>query len=249
MVITTLGTSHGDHTYCRFNSSTLFEIGNSLYLIDSGAPVNGLMVRAKKDFGKVKAVFITHMHDDHVGGLPGLIKTLLKYPANGQHTHVYLPESNAAPALGVWLKAQHLPWPSELITVNTVKEGLVYSDGVLSVRAIGTHHLKHPDFPISFAYDLEAEGKRIMYTGDLSADFSDFPGILKEKDYDLCICECTHYSPYDALPVLQKCRIKRIIFNHIHNPWHGEGEEKLKGIMSGLPYPFEIAHDGDGFIL
>jgi hypothetical protein len=36
MLITTLGTSHGDHTYCRFSSSTLFEIWENIYLIDAG---------------------------------------------------------------------------------------------------------------------------------------------------------------------------------------------------------------------
>lgn len=249
MVITTLGTSHGDHTYCRFNSSTLFEIGNANYLIDAGAPVNGLMVRAKKEFGKLKAVFITHMHDDHVGGLPGLIKTLMKYPVEGQHTYIYLPENGVDQALGAWLKAQHLTWPSELIDVRVTREGLIYSDDVIKVKAVGTRHLWHPDFPISFSYELEAEGKRIMYTGDLSPDFSDFPAVLKEKDYDLCICECTHYSPYDALPTLKESRLKRLIFNHIHNPWHGEGEMKLKEILSDLPFPFAIAHDGDSFQL
>ena len=86
MRITTLGTSHGDHTYCRFNSSTLFESGNRLYLFEAGAPANGLLVRAGKDVCSIKAVFITHMHEDHAGGLPGLIKSLLKYAQPGQHT-------------------------------------------------------------------------------------------------------------------------------------------------------------------
>ena len=62
MQITTLGTSHGDHTYCRFNSSTLFETGGRSYLVDSGEPVNGLMIRAGKPFAALRAVVVTHMH-------------------------------------------------------------------------------------------------------------------------------------------------------------------------------------------
>lgn len=249
MIITTLGTSHGDHTYCRFNSSTLFETGGNLYLIDAGAPVNALMIRAQKNFGRLKAVFITHMHDDHVGGLPGLIKSLIKYPEEGQHTSIFLPEQDAVPALFGWLNAQHLKPPSPLISVNPVKTGLIYDDGVIKVSSSGTKHLHHPDHPISFSYTLEAENKKVMCTGDLSSDFSDFPGVLQTEPFDLCICEATHYSPHEALNTLKTALVKRLIFNHIHDPWHGEGENKLKEIYSSLTYPFDIAHDGDRFEL
>ena len=43
--IITLGTSHGDPTWCRFNSSTLLQVCGKSYLIDAGAPVNALMIR------------------------------------------------------------------------------------------------------------------------------------------------------------------------------------------------------------
>jgi len=247
MLITTLGTSHGNHTYCRFNSSTLFEIDDRSYLIDAGEPVNGLMIRAQKSFDNLKAVFITHMHEDHVGGLPDLIKALLKYPKDGQHTDIYLTEERAIQGLEGWLKAMRLRWPSPLITVNVTKPCKIFDDGNLCATAIGTQYIKHPESPVSFAYQLEAEGKRVIYTGDLSGDFSDFPEIAQTEPCDLCICEMTHFPPEKALPVLAKIPIRRLIFNHIHDPWHGEGEERLKQIFASLPYPFEIAHDGDVF--
>ena len=249
MLITTLGTSHGDHTYCRFNSSTLFEIGEHMYLVDAGAPVNGLMIRAEKSFDRLNAVFITHMHDDHVGGLPGLIKSLRKLPRDGHDIDVFLPEPGAVPALTAWLEAQHEPWPSPLVTVRVVHEGKIFDDGVLSVRAVGTQHLEPAEsgIPVSFSYVLEAEEKRIVYTGDLSADFSDFPQIAQQERCELCLCEVTHYNPLDAFPVFARSPIQRLVLNHVHDPWHGEGEKRLREILSGLPYPFDIAHDGDAF--
>lgn len=249
MLITTLGTSHGNHTYCRFNSSTLFEIDDCSYLVDAGEPVNGLMIRAKKPFDKVKAIFITHMHEDHVGGLPDLIKALRKSPKDGQHTDIYLPEAGVIPALNGWLKAIRVAYPPSLITMNVTEQGKIFDDGVLKATAIGTRHIKNADVPVSFAYLLEVEAKRVIYTGDLSGDFSDFPQIAQSEPSDLCICEMTHFPPEKALPVLMRSPIRRLIFNHIHDPWHGEGEEKLKRIFADLPYPFEIAHDGDLFEL
>ncbi len=247
MLITTLGTSHGNHTYCRFHSSTLFEIGDRSYLVDAGDPAAALMIRGGKDFDRLKAVFVTHMHEDHVSGLPGVIKALLKYPADGKHTDVFLTEASAVPGLDAWLEAQHLAWPNDAITVRTTAPGDVFDDGVLQVAAEPTQHLKHPDFPISFSYVLRAEGKRIVYTGDLCSDFSDFPRAAQDEPCDVCICEATHYKPEEALPVLQQSPIGRLILNHIHDPWHGDGEQTLKDILSDLPYPVAVAHDGDEF--
>ncbi len=123
MLITTLGTSHGDHTYCRFNSSTLVEVAGRSYLVDAGAPVEALMIRAGKAFAELKAVFVTHMHGDHVFGLPGLIKALIKQGKPGQHTDVFLPEAEALPALESWLQAARLPWPAAFVTLKTTRPG------------------------------------------------------------------------------------------------------------------------------
>ena len=210
MRIITQGTSHGNHTYNRFNSSTLVEVEDVSYLIDAGAPANGLMIRANKEFHKLQAVFITHMHEDHTGGLPGVIKTLLKKPQDDQHTMVLLPEENAISPLEGWLKAMHLKWPS-------------------------------------FSFILDRFRKRVVFTGDLSHDFSDFPLIARRETSDICVCEMTHFSPETALPILKECPIKHLIFNHIHDPWHGKGEATLKEIFKSLPYPYTIAHDGDVF--
>lgn len=105
--IITLGTSHGDPTLSRFNSSTLFEINDKLYLIDAGAPANALMIRKGLILQKLQAIFITHMHEDHVGGLPGLIKSLIKRPAAEQHTDIFLPEAVAIDRLIGWMQCMH----------------------------------------------------------------------------------------------------------------------------------------------
>ena len=75
MLITTLGTSHGDQMVNRYNSSTLYESGDNLYIFDAGEPVTASLVRLRKDLTKVKAIFITHMHGDHIYGLPGLLSS------------------------------------------------------------------------------------------------------------------------------------------------------------------------------
>ena len=70
----TLGTSHGDPTFCRFNSSTLLQVDEALYLIDAGAPHgDGLDHRAAESIGEQIQVdrdpeafgLVPHVEDEH----------------------------------------------------------------------------------------------------------------------------------------------------------------------------------------
>lgn len=254
MKIYTLGTSHGDATYCRFNSSTVYETDDgSLYLVDAGAPVEALMTRKGLKFRDLRAVFITHMHDDHVGGLTNLIKASVKYPGNRPSgAVVHFPEAGAEDALRGWLSALHIKSPEPIVSFSLTTDGLVYSDENVRVSAIRTRHLLADGVPSSFAYMLEFKKGDIsvLHSGDLRSDFADFPAIARERHFDACLCEATHYKPDQAAPVLAESRFGRLIFIHIHNPWHGEeGEAALLSHYKNLPYPIDIAHDGDEFVV
>lgn len=253
MRITTLGTSHGDATYCRFQSSTLYEIGEKAYLIDAGQPVDALLTRRGFPIMNISAVFLTHMHSDHVAGLPQFIAAFNKYNGKAAMAHnrpehkpdrctVFFPESGVTSAMEAWMSAMHRNVVQNYVSYQLTQPGVIFDDGNLRVQAIRTRHLGK-DTP-SYAYVLQAEGKTVLHTGDLASDFSDFPGL--SVPCDLCICEATHYKPETALPVFEKCRFGALWFTHIHNPWHGEtGERDLLSRYKTLPFPVSVAHDGD----
>ena len=249
MHIITMGTSHGNATYCRFNSSTLYEICGNLYLVDCGEPADGLLTRRGIQARDLKAIFITHMHGDHAGGLDALIKSMCKYAKPSFRPTIYLPEEGAAEALTNWLIALHL-CASKVAEFSVTYPGELYDDGVLRVIAIPTEHMSwstgHP-VP-SYAYALFAEGKHVLHTGDLRGDFSDFPA--GDNYCDLCLCESTHYPPECAFPFLQEAHIGKLIFHHVADQWHGKrGEQTLLKAVASLPYPVCVAHDGDEFTI
>lgn len=250
MKIITLGTSHGDPTYCRHSSSTLLQLdANCGYLFDAGAPVNALMIRKGLDLNMLRAVFITHQHEDHLGGLPGVIKTLAKYPKkDGGSTEIWLPEQSGIDATLTFMACMSRGWPPELLRFKVLPHAACfYTDDRLRVTTLPTEHMQPAP---SYGFLVETAGKRVIFSGDLHASFRDFPLRPDDAVCDVCVCECTHYRLEDALPTLKQLPIKRMIFNHIGNAWHGEdNERRFRELVAELPFPASMAFDGDEFTL
>lgn len=247
--ITTLGTSHGNPTRTRFNSSVWVEANDTAILFDAGEPVTGLAIRAEKNFKALAAVCISHMHGDHTGGLSSLIKHLIKYSQGQRTVSFVLPESSAIPALTAWLQAQHIAYPSPVISLLTAQDAALIEPEGWRITAIRTDHLHRDGAPVSFAYRLDIEGRRICYTGDLSKDLHDFPLPEPAQPYDVCICEATHFDKDAARAVLERAAIKRMIFTHVGDRWHGAGEKDFWRWRESLPYPVWLAQDGSEFIV
>jgi ribonuclease BN (tRNA processing enzyme) len=246
--IVTLGTSHGDSTPTRFNSSTLLEIGDSLFLVDAGAPVNALMTMKGYSHKKLRAVFVSHTHDDHIGGVPGLVKSITKRGAEHPPVTFFFPEAGVDTALRAWLSVQHREWDNGSVAFEVIRPGVFYRNDDFQVTALPTKHLLDGGLSYGFQFDLKS-GKRIVFTNDLRHDFSDFPDVIRREPTDLCFCEATHIRMPIAIPELAKCPIRRLAFIHIYDTWHGDGERKLLDLCKNLPFPVTVMHDGDELFL
>lgn len=254
MNIYTLGTSHGDSTQTRLNSCYVYQTdAGALYGVDAGAPAEALIRRKQLKLRDIRALFITHLHDDHAGGLTGLIKQIMKYPDGREAAMaLYLPESIAQFTLEAWMSTLYLPVRPESVCFRVAREGACYEDDEVWVEAIRTRHVLRDGYPASFAYALyfKKEKVKILHTGDLCADFSDFPAVALEKEFDLCLCEATHYRPQSAAPILCKAKFARLIFVHVWDEWQDiAGETRFLSYFSQARYPMQFAHDGDVFTL
>ncbi len=255
MLITTLGTSHGSHTMTRNNSATLIETDGVGYLVDCGEPVAASYRRAGKDFGALRALFVTHLHADHVGGLAQLTN-MLKHGRGEEQTVTYCLPSEGIERIRAYLEALYIAPELRPLTLELcgVDEGPCYEDERLTVAALPTGHLETagrqyaerglPNRGQAFSYIMQLEGRRIAFSGDQPRDFR-YLGRLLADPLDLLVMEMTHIRPDEILPWLGEQPVRKLLLTHIWDPWHGPGEDRLREMcFEHLPFPFTIARDG-----
>ncbi len=78
MNITFLGTSSGVPTLTRNVSSLALKLSQTaeVWLFDCGEGTQHQIMKSNIKSSQIKKIFITHMHGDHIYGLPGLLATL-----------------------------------------------------------------------------------------------------------------------------------------------------------------------------
>ncbi len=76
MRLITLGTGAGRPTIQRLTSASVLEYEGELFLFDCGEGAQVQFMRSPLRWGKLSAIFLSHMHGDHLNGLPGLLGTL-----------------------------------------------------------------------------------------------------------------------------------------------------------------------------
>ena len=86
--VTILGSSSALPTLNRFPTSQVVSLNEKLYLIDCG---EGTQIQLRKfgvKAGKINHIFISHLHGDHIFGLPGLISSMALGGKKGE-LHIY----------------------------------------------------------------------------------------------------------------------------------------------------------------
>lgn len=71
-----LGTGAAVPTSTRGTTSQFVDIHGHTYLVDAGEGVQLALRGERLKFQKLRGIFISHMHGDHVLGLPGLLSTM-----------------------------------------------------------------------------------------------------------------------------------------------------------------------------
>jgi len=241
----TLGTSHGAAEYGRSCSVNVLDVNGHYYVFDCGGNIETKMKDLAMPMANVRAVFISHMHEDHVGSLSAIGKHFTVYIGKEASIRIMMPERAGIEAFRAWMLALHTNAEKmKRLELKEIFEGEIYRDEFVAVSAIATRHIECGRYP-SYAFVIEAEGKRILYTGDLAYDFSDYPEVLYTEDFDLVVSELVHFHLEENLEDIKKTRTKKLVFTHINL----NKAKSLREIAHTFPFEVTVAEENATFSL
>ena len=237
-----LGTSHGVPAADRFTSCYLLETQGNLYVFDAGAPVTNLLLQRGADMKDVKAFFCSHFHGDHIdGGITML--NLCDWYYKEASIDAYLPDAMSEKVIRYYgSECEDAYFTDGRVRFHVIQPGVIFDDGVIKVTAIPVQHMTKAD-RCSYGFAIEAEGKAILYTGDLShkPDEQDFPQIACQRHFDLILTECAHFTVERLANCMDRVDADYFAVSHIFPL------EKIPQIEKFAPeYAFKLLIPSDG---
>ena len=251
-----LGTSDGLPSPDRHHASLLVKLGGQTFLFDCGEPCSQTLKRMRISFDSIDGIFISHTHSDHIGGFPMLIQSLW-LERRKRPLPVWLPRHAIKP-LRHWLHVCYL-YESMLgfsLQWKHLSKSKSAHCGKARISAYRTSHLnvaraqfarKHPQIGFdSFCFLVEADGKRIGYSGDIGRPQDLVP--LVANPLDLLVVELAHCSPYAMFEFLRSQPVKRVAFTHLGRPMRSR-LAALRRLASQTLYPATVVFPIDGDIV
>ncbi|MBN2075776.1 MAG: MBL fold metallo-hydrolase [Dehalococcoidales bacterium] len=173
MRLTLLGTGGPTPVMERFGPSILVEAGEEKLLIDAGRGAIQRLMQLKQPVREVRSIFLTHLHSDHIVGLPdlwltgwlnGRPETPLRVwgPRGTRDMMKYL---DLAFNYDIRIRSfdDRLPPEGAVILAEDIEEGIIYDENGVSVTAF---EVDHAPIKPAFGYRIDYIGRSAVICGD-----------------------------------------------------------------------------------
>jgi len=236
--LTFFGTAAGFPTPVRPKTTSIgLWRRRSLYLFDAGDSIAADFAQRAIPLDALRAVFITHLHVDHIGGLPLLIQ-YLQLNERTAPLRIYLPDASLE-GVSDYLRLLYL-WPMAQfpLELRPVSGGTAYEDD--------THHLEGGEpqrakageraESQAFSYLVAVDGKTIYYSGDLAGPEE----AAKQADsVDLAVVELAHFTAEELGAALSASSLPRLALTHINDDFE-PFEDQIPDLVRSAGYAGEI---------
>ena len=236
MKITFFGSSHGVPEPNRKCSCILITVGKNHYLVDVGSDPTSPLIDRNIKLNTVKGIFVSHPHGDHCNGIVPFLDLINWYATDANPTVLF--PVDVKDLLMQWVALMNGDKAPRPMDIRKYEAGVIFDDGQLKVTAIPTKHCRN-----SHALLLEAEGKRVLYTGDLKSSAEDFPRAIAAEGFDFLIGESAHFSTLKYVELLKDLPIKEVAITHHYAP-NEQFHETKKALA---PLPMTLVYDGMEF--
>lgn len=221
-----LGTASGVEPFPDMHhQSWVLEVNGINYWFDAGENCAHRAHTSGIDVMNTAAVFISHPHPDHYCGLPNLFFCLQKITVKFKKQMIkgklqlFFSEPALLQAMKSLIFRRKKPPFNPIEPAFTLEEcpmhdGLLYSDENVTVSALHNRHMGEDGSEgwHSYSFLIEAEGKRIVFSGDVKS-----PEELDELIGDGCdqlIMETGHHVVEDVLNYALSRKVRRLRLTH-----------------------------------
>jgi ribonuclease Z len=241
LVVLLLGTGFPRPNPEHAGPSTVVMYGEKWFVVDAGRGATMRIAATDLQYGTMQAVFLTHLHSDHTGGLPDLFNTSWQFGRKTRPLALYGPPGTRQLAKAMLdffeedihirrdLQEKH-PAAGATIRTTIVRDGaVVYDDGEVKVTAFAVDHkpVEH-----AFGYRFEAGGRSVVISGDTrpnanltryakGADVLVLEAYLPEHFYKVDTREVAerlmryHTSAEEAGEIADAAKVKTLVLTHL----------------------------------
>lgn len=140
MNVTILGCGSALPTMHHNNAAQVVEVDGHLYLIDCGEGTQIWLRRSKIAFSRIDAIFISHIHGDHVFGLIGLISSFNLLDRK-KPLHIYAAkELESLLFTQIKMFCRDMAYEIVFHAVDATRQSVIFEDEKVTVKTVILQH-------------------------------------------------------------------------------------------------------------